>query len=77
MATSCWKKVTSQFASKQKSNSGAIEFLKDNRDKREKKSKRKRGGVGVGKWPSRWRPTRIDLRRYYPKIAVSHSGKIK
>lgn len=71
-----WKKVDSWVVSKQKS-SAASEFFKDNKYRRKKRSKKKRDAIEEDKWPRRQKPTWLDLGRYYSKVAVKQSGKIK
>lgn len=40
-------------------------------------SKKERGRIGIEKWPSRQKPTQINLEEYYSKVAISHSSQIK
>lgn len=77
MGTISWKKLASWAASKQKSSSPTTGLYKDNKCKRERRSKRKRSEMREDKWSSRQKPTWLNSGEYYPKVAVKQSGKIK
>lgn len=69
--------MASRVAGQQKGNKTVTRIFISNGNIRKWKSKRKRVGVGVKKWPSSWRLAWINLGRNNLKVAVIYSSKTK